>query len=124
MKNLKEANYKKFDVLNGLTMKIDGIPLAESKHQLKNATLHNNYCNDDIGDIDDGVPSYPATSTVYAAAKNREHSNNQWGKNVYVEESVKVLEQLILKADPLLQELASIVKEFEDKSQKSAILRD
>ena len=44
--------------------------------------------------------------------------------NVYVEESVKVLESLIIKADPLLQELASIVKEFEDKSQKSAIDRD
>ena len=102
-------------------MKIDGIPLAESKNQLKNATLHNNYCNDEIGDIEDGVPSYPATSMVYTATKN---SNNQWGKNIYVEESVKVLEQLILKADPLLQELASIVKEFEDKSQKSAILRD
>lgn len=43
---------------------------------------------------------------------------------MYVEESVKVLESLIIKADPLLQELASIVKEFEDKSQKSAIDRD
>ena len=102
-------------------MKIDGIPLAESKNQRKNATLHNNYCNDEIGGIEDGVPSYPAASTVYTATKN---SNNQWGKNIYVEESVKVLEQLILKADPLLQELASIVKEFEDKSQKSATLRD
>ena len=37
-------------------------------------------------------------------------------RNVYIEESVKVLESLIIKADPLLQELASIVKEFEDKS--------
>ncbi len=37
-------------------------------------------------------------------------------RNVYVEESVKVLEALIIQADPLLQELASIVKEFEDKS--------
>ena len=45
-------------------------------------------------------------------------------RNVYVEESVKVLESLIIQADPLLQELASIVKEFEDKSQKSAIDRD
>ena len=44
--------------------------------------------------------------------------------NVYVEESVKVLESLIIQADPLLQELASIVKEFEDKSQMSALDRD
>ena len=48
----------------------------------------------------------------------------QGNRNVYVEECVKVLESLIIKADPLLQELASIVKEFEDKSQKSAMDRD
>ena len=35
-----------------------------------------------------------------------------------------MLESLIIQADPLLQELASIVKEFEDKSQKAAIDRD
>ena len=46
------------------------------------------------------------------------------GRNVYVEESVKVLESLIIQADPLLQELASIVKEFEDKAHQSAIDRD
>ena len=51
-------------------------------------------------------------------------SQNLIARNVYVEESVKVLESLIIQADPLLQELASIVKEFEDKSQKSAIDRD
>ena len=45
-------------------------------------------------------------------------------KNLYVEEAVKVLQSLIIQADPLLQELASIVKEFEDKSRKSAIDRD
>ena len=37
---------------------------------------------------------------------------------------MKVLEQIILKADPLLQELASIVKEFEDKSDVPAMVRE
>ena len=45
-------------------------------------------------------------------------------KNIYVEEAVKVLEQIILNVDPLLQKLASIIKEFEDKSEKSAEVRD
>ena len=45
-------------------------------------------------------------------------------KNIYVEEAVKVLEQIILNVDPLLQKLASIIKEFEDKSEKSAEARD
>ena len=60
------------------------------------------------------LPSYPATSNNAAFIN----------KNLYVEESVKVLEQIILKADPLLQELASIVKEFEDKSDVPALIRD
>lgn len=37
-------------------------------------------------------------------------SNN---KTYYVEESVKILENIIMKADPILSELASKVKQFE-----------
>lgn len=34
-------------------------------------------------------------------------------KTYYVEESVKILENIIMKADPILSELASKVKQFE-----------
>ena len=62
-------------------MKIDGIPLTESKNQAKSSALHNNYCNEELDDIEEkNVPSYPATNMVYIS------------KNLYVEESVKVLE--------------------------------
>ena len=72
--------------MNGPKVKIDGIPVAEPDQ----AVMHNNYCNDNIEEIED-------------SKKNEYPSNTEFhSKNLYVEESVKVLEQLILKADPLL----------------------
>ena len=41
-------------------------------------------------------------------------------KTYYVEESVKILEGIILKADPILTELASKVKQFDRVSKLSA----
>jgi len=45
-------------------------------------------------------------------------------KTVYVEESIKVLEAIIMQADPVLTELASQVKEFDTMNKKSAAERD
>lgn len=35
------------------------------------------------------------------------------GKTVYIEESVKVLEKVILEADPILTELTALLSDFE-----------
>ena len=85
-------------------------PLEESKSVLK-------------AYADDASLQQPPASKVPTTLADA-RQQNLMARNVYVEESVKVLESLIIQADPLLQELASIVKEFEDKSQKSAIDRD
>ena len=41
-----------------------------------------------------------------------------------MEESVRILENIIMKADPILSELASKVKEFEKISKQSAVERE
>lgn len=46
------------------------------------------------------------------------------GKTYYIEESVKVIGGIIARADPILSELASKVKEFEKISKGSAKERE
>ena len=41
-------------------------------------------------------------------------------KTYYVEESVKIIENIIMKADPILSELASKVKQFEKVTATNA----
>ncbi len=43
--------------------------------------------------------------------KNEEEEKHG-NKTYYVEESVKILENIIMKADPIITELASKVKQF------------
>ncbi len=45
-------------------------------------------------------------------------------KTIYVEESVKVLEKVILEADPILTELSNHIKDFEQINKKSASSRE
>lgn len=62
-----------------------------------------------------------------SSAKRKEATNNNdasGNKTYYVEESVKILENIILKADPILSELASKVKQFEKIHKMTAAERD
>ena len=71
-------------------VKIEGIPLAASKSHQKHAMLHNNYCDENIGNISDAKKNERPTSTYPMA------STPHITKNLYVGESVKVLESIIL----------------------------
>lgn len=55
-----------------------------------------------------------------------QNENNKEPKNktYYIEESVKIIENIIMKADPILSELAAKVKQFEKVSQLSSKERD
>ena len=55
------------------------------------------------------------TEAKEIASEERENvESNQLGatKAIYVGESVKVLQSIILKADPVLNEMCSLIKEF------------
>ena len=52
--------------------------------------------------------------------KNKNEEGGGPNKAFYVEESVKILEGIIMKADPILSELVSKVKQFEKVSKISA----
>jgi hypothetical protein len=45
-------------------------------------------------------------------------------KTVYIEEQVKVLERVILAADPLLSELTTMLQDFQQIAKKPALQRD
>ena len=90
---MKKANFKNIDLIPGPKVSLGGkVPATEDKP--RESIPHNRYCDEELVNIENkqNLPSYPATSNNAAFIN----------KNLYVEESVKVLEQIILKADPLL----------------------
>jgi len=70
--------------------------------------------------IDGGTGAPP--NIVKVSAKGG-LANNQSFKAYYVEDKAKVLEDLIIKVDPVVKELASIVAEFDAVQGKTAIER-
>ena len=56
--------------------------------------------------------------------QNKDQPINLGNKTYYVEESVKIIEGIIMKADPILSELATNIKQFDKISKYSAKERE
>lgn len=63
------------------------------------------------------------TGLLYAETEQLEQVTNG-NKAFYIGESIKVLQSIILKADPVLNELCSLVKDFQQISKATAEQRD
>lgn len=73
------------------------------------------------------TPKKGKAGLLYASQEVEQPELSQHGgalKAFYVGESIKVLQSIILKADPILNELCSMIKEFQQVSKTNAEQRD